>query len=82
TVNLALVGVTCASCVNTIEGALTNLEGVESVDVNFANRTATVQSHQSTLSLIQAIQAVGYDASEIVDADEAEDIKAEQEAQE
>jgi Cu+-exporting ATPase len=80
TINLALSGVTCASCVNTIEAALTKLEGVISVDINFANRTATVQSRGSAEALIQAIRSVGYDASEVVDAVNAEDTKAEKEA--
>jgi Cu+-exporting ATPase len=82
TVNLALIGVTCASCVNTIEGALASLPGIDSVDINFANRTALVRSSQTTSSLIQAIQAVGYDASEIVDEEAADDAKTEREAKE
>ena len=82
TVHLALQGVTCASCVNTIERALTNLQQIESVDINFANRTATVHSRQSADTLIRAIQSVGYDAKEIVDKDVAEDEKTEREVQE
>ncbi|GLO62499.1 copper transporter [Vibrio sp. MACH09] len=82
TVNLALSGVTCASCVNTIEGVLASLPGIDSVDINFANRTALVRSSQTTSSLVQAIQAVGYDASEIVDEEAADDAKTEREAKE
>ncbi|MGX9417480.1 heavy metal translocating P-type ATPase [Vibrio sp. RC27] len=81
-VNLALMGVTCASCVNTIETALNSLPGVESVDINFANRTASVRSEHSVDSLIQVIQTSGYDASEIVDEEVAGDAKTEREAKE
>ncbi|WP_038173722.1 heavy metal translocating P-type ATPase [Vibrio pacinii] len=82
TTKLALVGVTCASCVSTIEKALMTLPGVKTVNINFANRTAAIKSYESTPSLIQTIQAAGYDASEIVDEDAAADAKTEREAKE
>lgn len=81
-IELSLIGVTCASCVNTIESALISVSGVDSVDVNFANRTATVVSNQSASVLIEAIQGVGYDAEEIIDQALASDLKEEREAQE
>ncbi|QFT13343.1 heavy metal translocating P-type ATPase [Vibrio sp. THAF190c] len=81
-IELSLIGVTCASCVNTIEGALRSVSGVDSVDVNFANRTATVVSSQPASVLIEAIQGAGYDAEEIVDQALASDLKEEREAEE
>ena len=36
-------GMHCATCVQTIEGALEDLEGVENVNVNFATETAKVE---------------------------------------
>ena len=81
-IELSLIGVTCASCVNTIEGALISVSGVDSVDVNFANRTATVVSSQPASVLIEAIQGAGYDAEEIVDQALASDLKEERESEE
>ncbi|MFT2099274.1 heavy metal translocating P-type ATPase [Marinomonas sp. 2405UD66-6] len=70
-IKLALLNVTCAGCVNTIEKALTKLSGVEEVSINFAARTASVDTQLPASQLIQAIQAVGYDGHEIID-EEAE----------
>jgi Cu+-exporting ATPase len=81
-IELSLIGVTCASCVNTIENALLSVSGVDSVSVNFANRTATVVSSQPASVLIEAIQGAGYDAEEIVDQAFANDLKEEREADE
>ncbi len=71
-VKLALIGVTCAGCVNTIQKALNTLPKTDSVDINFANRTALITTAQMTDYLIQTIQSVGYDAKEILDEDKAE----------
>jgi Cu+-exporting ATPase len=81
-VELSLVGVTCASCVNTIEKALFAISGVDSVDVNFANRTATVVSDQTVSVLIEAIQNAGYGAEEVIDQALAYDVKEAREADE
>ncbi|GAM70393.1 hypothetical protein JCM19236_531 [Vibrio sp. JCM 19236] len=79
-VRLNLQGVTCASCVNTIEKALNGVEGVDSVMINFANRTAQVHASVGAASLITAIESSGYGATEIFDEEkaEAEREKAEQ----
>lgn len=79
-IRLNLMGVTCASCVNTIHGALTNLDQVDSVDINFANRTVTVVTSQTVQTLIKVIQSVGYDAEEIVDEKAAEEKRAQRES--
>ncbi|PMH45371.1 copper-translocating P-type ATPase [Vibrio sp. 10N.286.49.B3] len=81
-IELSLIGVTCASCVNTIEKSLLSVSGIDSVDVNFANRTARVVSGLPASVLIEAIQEVGYDAEAIVDQAVANDIKEEREAEE
>ncbi|WP_282166490.1 heavy metal translocating P-type ATPase [Shewanella japonica] len=82
TVSLALIGVTCASCVNSIETALVTLVNRESININFANRTATIHSQQSAQKLIKAIQDAGYDATEIVNQDDAQDEKTRRELKE
>lgn len=59
---LILFGMTCASCVKTVETAISHVSGVTSVNVNFAQRTAQVGGNVSTSLLIQAIYDAGYRA--------------------
>jgi Cu+-exporting ATPase len=40
---LAITGMTCASCVRSVETALASVAGVESAEVNLANERATVR---------------------------------------
>ncbi|MFO6423791.1 copper-translocating P-type ATPase [Motilimonas sp. KMU-193] len=84
TVNLSLIGVTCASCVNSIEKALHALPEVNSgsVSINFANRTASITSIYDSNTLIKAIQGAGYDGKVILDSDVAEQEKEAREAKE
>ncbi len=61
---LPVEGMTCASCVRTIEGALTNLSGVEKVTVNLAGGKVNVVYDPARLDvaqLMQAITDVGYE---------------------
>lgn len=39
---LSILGMRCAGCVSAVEGALNAVEGVTSVDVNFADHSAMV----------------------------------------
>jgi Cu+-exporting ATPase len=61
---LDIEGMTCASCVQKVERALSGVDQVETAVVNLANRTAIVQTHDSddVEPLIRAVQHVGYDA--------------------
>jgi Cu+-exporting ATPase len=61
---LDIEGMTCASCVNKVEKALSDVEDVESAFVNLANRTAIVrtQAPADVEPLIRAVQHVGYGA--------------------
>jgi Cu+-exporting ATPase len=81
-VQFALSGVTCASCVNTIQSALEHTSGVETVNINFANRTASIVSTHTPDDLIDIIQSTGYDAIEIIDKDAADAEKIELERKE
>lgn len=81
-VQLALSGVTCASCVNTIESALNKLPDVGSVNINFGTRTATVVSAYPADTLIETVESAGYGARQIVDEDAAEEERVRQEKQE
>jgi len=62
---LAISGMTCASCIGRVEAALAAIPGVQEVGVNLANQTATVR-HFAVAGLatqmIGAVQHAGYDA--------------------
>ena len=71
-IQLNISGATCASCVRTIEIALRDTPGVDSADMNFADRTAQVSGSASTASLIKAVEDAGYGASEAREEDNGE----------
>lgn len=67
TVTIPVQGMTCASCVLTIEKAVSHLPGVAHASVNFAAETATVQFDKKITSLEdikKRIRDVGYHVSE------------------
>jgi len=66
-VHLQIRGMSCASCVATVEKALLKTTGTRDAVVNFAEETATVVTSASSAQLIAAVQAVGYNATEGVD---------------
>lgn len=58
---LDIDGMTCASCVSRVEGALAGVEGVEKAGVNLATRRATVEGDNLTEDeLAKAVQEAGY----------------------
>jgi len=59
---LPIEGMTCASCVHTVEKAVAGVPGVERVSVNLSTEQATVSfSSEVSLSTIEdAVQAAGY----------------------
>lgn len=69
---LKLLNVSCASCVATIEGALAEVNGIESYQVNFAQRTVMIVGSAKFDVAIAAIQSAGYQATLLAD-DETED---------
>ena len=83
-VDIPVGGMTCASCVATIEEALKQTEGVVSANVNLATERATVEyvPTQVTLAdLKKAIIDAGYEVREMA-ADEGEAMDKEREARE
>ncbi len=78
-VRLKIIGMHCASCVATIEGALKELPGVQSAVVNLAAEKARVVFHPDLLStsqMVKAIRDTGYDAvAEISDVQAREQEK-------
>ena len=65
TTELAVTGMTCASCVGRVERALQAVPGVESAAVNLATERATVRGTAAAGALVDAIAGAGYRASPI-----------------
>ncbi len=81
TVRLALEGMSCASCVATIENALNDVPGVVDARVNFASEEATVEVADDTVDvdrLIKAVSGAGYQARAA--SDDPDDGDADQKA--
>ena len=71
---LAITGMTCASCVRSVEVALASVAGVESAEVNLANERATVRLEASGAelgALVHAVERAGYGALVIPEGDAA-----------
>lgn len=70
---MLIQGMTCASCVSSVEKALTNVEGVEKAQVNLAEQSALVFANQDSETLHQAIvesvKQAGYQAEILQDAE-------------
>ena len=81
--DLAITGMTCASCVSHVQGALNEVPGV-SATVNLATEKAhvTVPVDVSVDELVAAVQGVGYGASEVTGSASAaaDEARAEHEA--
>ena len=74
TVELPLLGMTCANCAATIERRLNETDGVLEATVNYATNKATVTyapGATSRAQLAAAVRKAGYD---VVDSDEGEDL--------
>src|SRR5579884_3295560 len=70
---LAIEGMTCASCVRRVERALGKVEGVESVSVNLATERASVHGDTPLVPLLAAVERAGYHAQPVVeDLDETQ----------
>ncbi len=70
--HLVLEGMTCASCVSSVEKALTQNPFVDQAQINLAEQTALVFSAQPRNiienALIESVKAVGYSAEFVDDA--------------
>jgi len=65
TVELAIEGMTCASCVGRVEAALRKVEGVQDAVVNLATERATIRGVADVSTLLAVVAAAGYDARPI-----------------
>lgn len=83
TADLAITGMTCANCVNTVERSLKRVPGVTSASVNLATNHARVEYVPGVArraDLVKAVEGAGYG---VVQAAEGEDlVDAEQQARE
>nr|XP_057919123.1 copper-transporting ATPase 1 [Doryrhamphus excisus]XP_057919124.1 copper-transporting ATPase 1 [Doryrhamphus excisus] len=65
-VTLGVEGMTCGSCVRSIEQRIGSLQGVIHIKVSLEQKNATVifkDSQQSTMSLLEAIDDMGFESS-------------------
>lgn len=76
-----LSGMTCASCVASVEKAIASVTGVESVNVNLAERTALVSGDGQTQAIIHAVEQAGYGAELSENEDERRARQQEQNSQ-
>jgi len=63
TVRLELTGLSCANCAGTVEDRVGSLDGVSSVDANYATEEGTVTYDPDTVSLravVDAVEDAGY----------------------
>lgn len=66
TVTLAVPGMTCAACPITVKQAISKVDGVNKVNVNFDKREAIVtfdNAKASVQKLTQATESAGYPSS-------------------
>ncbi|WP_329346691.1 heavy metal translocating P-type ATPase [Vibrio natriegens] len=79
---MLIQGMTCASCVSSVEKALTKVEGVEKAQVNLAEQSALVFAIQDSEDLHQAIvesvKQAGYQAEILQDAATQQEKQAQQ----
>jgi Au+-exporting ATPase len=71
-VELSIEGMTCASCVGSVERALKTVPGVSEATVNLATERATIKGTADAASLIAAVENAGYEAK-IIGADRGDE---------
>ncbi len=70
-VELAVEGMTCASCVGRVEKALKAVPGVEAASVNLATERAVAQGSAEAAVLVEALRRIGYEARPLAARDAA-----------
>jgi Cu+-exporting ATPase len=79
TIELPLVGMTCANCASTIERRLNKTDGVMEAVVNYASEKAVVTYAPGAVSrpeLVAEIRKAGYDVVELDDGEDMVDAEA------
>ncbi|MBR9873998.1 MAG: heavy metal translocating P-type ATPase [Vibrionaceae bacterium] len=79
---MLIQGMTCASCVSSVEKALTKVEGVEKAQVNLAEQSALVfATHDSEdlhQAIVESVKQAGYQAEILQDAATQQEKQAQQ----
>lgn len=63
TVTYNVPDISCGHCVQAITGAVSPLDGVESVDVSIDDKTVTVEGAFDDAAVREAIDEAGYDVA-------------------
>jgi Cu+-exporting ATPase len=66
----ALHNVRCAGCVRSVEKSLNGTPEIQDFAINFADRTASVQTDADPAVVIKAVEAAGYGADLLQDQDD------------
>ncbi len=77
---LNVQGASCASCVTKIETALKQVAGVETAEMNFAQRMVTVNGNVLPENVIRAVENAGYNATIALDGNDDAALKEKEEA--
>ncbi|WP_040677873.1 heavy metal translocating P-type ATPase [Nitratireductor pacificus] len=81
TLEVAIEGMTCASCVGRVEKALKAVPGVTGAAVNLATEKATVHGTVEPAAVVAAIENAGYDARVLAAASTGAETEADDRAQ-
>lgn len=77
-----LSGMTCASCVSSVENAISGVDGVANVSVNLAERSAIVKGNASPDAIVEAVENAGYGAEKVEDDNDRRERQQHQQAAE
>ncbi|MPS31875.1 MULTISPECIES: cation transporter [unclassified Salinivibrio] len=77
-----LSGMTCASCVKSVETAISSVDGVANVSVNLAERSAIVKGNASPDAIVEAVKNAGYGAEKVEDDNDRRERQQHQQAAE
>ncbi|OOE91045.1 copper-translocating P-type ATPase [Salinivibrio sharmensis] len=77
-----LSGMTCASCVSSVENAINSVDGVANVSVNLAERSAIVKGNAAPDSIVEAVENAGYGAEKVEDDNDRRERQQHQQAAE
>ncbi|OOE76884.1 cation transporter [Salinivibrio sp. ML290] len=77
-----LSGMTCASCVSSVENAINSVDGVANVSVNLAERSAIVKGNAAPDAIVEAVENAGYGAEKVEDDNDRRERQQHQQAAE
>jgi copper chaperone len=66
-------GMSCDGCEDIVEGALEDVDGVESAEADQHDNTATVEGDVDVDDLVEAVDTAGYEGSPGADGEDSEE---------